>query len=85
MANPVYNVRDTGRNSARTGDVREIAENIITSVTSVTFVMNSLVTLVISFVMNSFVILKTTGIGGGGGIRTTTEDCLNVSTTPLVR
>ena len=36
MANPVYNVRDTGRNSARTGDVREIAENIITSVTSVT-------------------------------------------------
>ena len=58
---------------------------LVTSVTSVTFVMNSLVTLVISFVMNSFVILKTTGIGGGGGIRTTTEDCLNVSTTPLVR
>tara|TARA_R110000822_G_scaffold202498_3_gene339519 strand:+ start:290 stop:880 length:591 start_codon:yes stop_codon:yes gene_type:complete len=36
MANPVYNVRDTGRNSARTGDVREIADNIITSMTSVT-------------------------------------------------
>ena len=36
MANPVYNVRDTGRNSARTGDVREIADNIVTSMTSVT-------------------------------------------------
>jgi len=36
MANPVYNVRDTGRNSARTADVREIAENIVTSWTSVT-------------------------------------------------
>jgi len=36
MANPVYNVRDTGRNSARTGDVREIADNILTSMTSVT-------------------------------------------------
>tara|TARA_X000001382_G_scaffold110935_1_gene87681 strand:+ start:930 stop:1520 length:591 start_codon:yes stop_codon:yes gene_type:complete len=36
MANPVYNVRDTGRNSARTSDVREIADNIITSMTSVT-------------------------------------------------
>ena len=36
MANTVYYVRDTGRNSARTGDVREIAQNIITSVTSVT-------------------------------------------------
>ena len=53
---------------------------LVTLVTSVT-----LVTLVISFVINSFVILKTTGIGGGGGIRTTTVDCLNVSTTPLVR
>ena len=36
MANPVYNVRDTGRNSARTSDVREIADNIVTSMTSVT-------------------------------------------------
>ena len=36
MANPVYNVRDTGRNSARTSDVREIADNIISSWTSVT-------------------------------------------------
>ena len=36
MANPVYNVRDTGRNSARTADVREIAENIVTSWTTVT-------------------------------------------------
>jgi len=36
MANPVYNVRDTGRNSARTGDVREMAANMLTSMTSVT-------------------------------------------------
>ena len=36
MANPVYNIRDTGRNSAKTVDVREIAENILTSMTSVT-------------------------------------------------
>ena len=36
MANPVYNVRDTGRNSARTGDVREIADNLVHSWTSVT-------------------------------------------------
>ena len=36
MANPVYNVRDTGRNSARTGDVREMAENMVHSWTSVT-------------------------------------------------
>lgn len=36
MANPVYNVRDTGRNSARTSDVREIADNLLTSWTSVT-------------------------------------------------
>ena len=36
MANPVYNIRDTGRNSARTGDVRELAENMLTSMTSVT-------------------------------------------------
>ena len=36
MANPVYNLRDTGRNSARTTDVREIADNLMTSWTSVT-------------------------------------------------
>jgi hypothetical protein len=36
MANPVYNIRDTGRNSARTGDVREMADNMISSWTSVT-------------------------------------------------
>ena len=36
MANPVYNVRDTGRNSERTTDVREIADNLVTSMTSVT-------------------------------------------------
>lgn len=36
MANPVYNIRDTGRNSAKTVDVRELAENILTSMTSVT-------------------------------------------------
>ena len=36
MANPVYNIRDTGRNSARTTDVREIAANLMTSWTSVT-------------------------------------------------
>ena len=36
MANPVYNVRDTGRNSARTTDVREIADNLMTSWTSAT-------------------------------------------------
>ena len=36
MANPVYKVRDTGRNSARTGDVREMADNMLTSWTSVT-------------------------------------------------
>ena len=53
---------------------------MVTLVTSVT-----LVTFVISFVINSFVILNTSGCGGGGGIRTTTVDCLNVSTNPLVR
>ena len=36
MANPFYNIRDTGRNSARTTDVREIADNLMTSWTSVT-------------------------------------------------
>ena len=45
----------------------------------------TLVTFVISFVINSFVMLNTSGCGGGGGIRTTTDVCLNVSTTPLVR
>ena len=34
MANPVYNIRDTGRNSARTTDVREVADNLMTSWTS---------------------------------------------------
>ena len=36
MANPVYKIRDTGRNSARVGDVQDIAANIVTSFTSVT-------------------------------------------------
>jgi len=36
MANPVINIRDTGRNSARTVDVRELADNVVTSWTSVT-------------------------------------------------
>ena len=36
MANPVVDIRDTGRNSARTGDVRELSDNVITSATSVT-------------------------------------------------
>mgnify|MGYP003647050041 CR=1 FL=1 len=36
MANPVYSVRDTGRNSANKNDVREMAENMLTSWTSVT-------------------------------------------------
>ena len=36
MANPVYKIRDTGRNSARTTDVREIADNLVSSWTSVT-------------------------------------------------
>ena len=36
MANPVINIRDTGRNSARTGDVRLIADHIVHSWTSVT-------------------------------------------------
>ena len=34
MANPVYNIRDTGRNSANTLDVREVVDNIVTSWTS---------------------------------------------------
>ena len=36
MSNPVFNVRDTGRNSARTGDVRGLADNVVTSWTSAT-------------------------------------------------
>ena len=36
MANPVINIRDTGRNSSRTGDVRLIADHIVHSWTSVT-------------------------------------------------
>jgi len=36
MANPVYNVRDTGRNSANKNDVREMAANMLTSWTSTT-------------------------------------------------
>ena len=30
MANQVVDIRDTGRNSARTGDVRELSDNVIT-------------------------------------------------------
>ena len=30
MSNPVVKIRDTGRNSSRTGDVRELADNVIT-------------------------------------------------------
>ena len=36
MANPVVDIRDTGRNSARTGDVRLLADNMPYSWTSVT-------------------------------------------------
>tara|TARA_E500000081_G_C6135776_1_gene356619 strand:- start:3143 stop:3712 length:570 start_codon:yes stop_codon:yes gene_type:complete len=36
MSNPVVAIRDTGRNSARTGDVRDLADNVITSATSAT-------------------------------------------------
>jgi len=36
MANPVYSIKDTGRNSAATADVRNMASNILTSMTSVT-------------------------------------------------
>ena len=38
MANPGYKIRDTGRNSARVGDVQDIAANIVKSFTSVTTV-----------------------------------------------
>jgi len=34
MASPVINIRDTGRNSARTGDVRGLADNVVNSWTS---------------------------------------------------
>ena len=36
MASPVIEIRDTGRNSARTGDVRDLADNVVTSLTSTT-------------------------------------------------
>ena len=36
MANPVFNIRDTGRNSANKNDVREVAANLMHSWTSVT-------------------------------------------------
>ena len=36
MANPVVDIRDTGRNSARTGDVRLLADHMVSSWTSVT-------------------------------------------------
>ena len=60
--------------------------------TWVTFVMLLLVTfvmLLVTFVISVIscvikVLLITTGIGGGGGIRTTVVDCSSVSTTPLV-
>ena len=36
MASPVIKIRDTGRNSARTGDVRDLADNVVSSWTSTT-------------------------------------------------
>ena len=36
MASPVIEIRDTGRNSARTGEVRDLADNVVTSWTSTT-------------------------------------------------
>lgn len=36
MANPVINIRDTGRNSAQTADVRGLADNSVNSWTSAT-------------------------------------------------
>ena len=36
MANPVFSIRDTGRNSANKNDVREVAANLMHSWTSVT-------------------------------------------------
>ena len=36
MASPVIKIRDTGRNSARTGEVRDLADNLVSSWTSTT-------------------------------------------------
>ena len=36
MASPVIDIRDTGRNSARTGDVRALSDNVVSAWTSVT-------------------------------------------------
>ena len=36
MASPVIDIRDTGRNSARTGDVRALSDNVVSSWTSTT-------------------------------------------------
>jgi len=36
MGSPVFKIRDTGRNSARTGDVQELADHVVHSWTSVT-------------------------------------------------
>ena len=36
MASPVIDIRDTGRNSARTGDVRALSDNVVSSWPSVT-------------------------------------------------
>ena len=36
MASPVIDIRDTGRNSARTGDGRALSDNVVSSWTSVT-------------------------------------------------
>ena len=36
MANPVYSIKDTGRNSVNIADVRDMASNILTSMTSAT-------------------------------------------------
>ena len=36
MANQVIDIRDTGRNSARTGDVRDLADNVVSSWVSAT-------------------------------------------------
>ena len=32
MASPVIDIRDTGRNSARTGDVRALSDNVVSSI-----------------------------------------------------
>ena len=36
MGSPVFKIRDTGRNSARSGDVQELADHVVHSWTSVT-------------------------------------------------